>query len=306
MSDVTQNAKYLIGFFISLTGAILFSTKAIIVKMAFNRTGVDAVTLLTLRMLVALPFYIVAAWFSQKRTIAQPLSTKYWLGIISMGIMGYYLSSLFDFIGLQYVSAGLERLILFLYPTFAVLINTYLFKSKLSQTQLAALILTYIGIGVAYFSEVQTASIGPQFYFGTLMIFLCAITYSFYLVGTGKLVEKAGATRYTAFAMLAATVGIFSHFIATQHFSTILISQKLIVYALALGTIATVLPSFLLSFGMKKIGTNNVSIITSIGPVSTIIQAHYFLGEKIIPMQIAGTLLVIIGVLLIGWKNRKG
>jgi drug/metabolite transporter (DMT)-like permease len=124
-------------------------------------------------------------------------------------------------------------------------------------------------------------------------------------VGTGKLVEKAGATRYTAYAMLAATVGIFAHYGIIHNQNGIQLTQKLLTYSLALGIIATVLPSFLLSSGMKKIGTNNVSIITSIGPVSTIIQAHYFLGEKILPMQIVGTCLVIIGVVLIGWKNGK-
>jgi drug/metabolite transporter (DMT)-like permease len=305
MVENKQSSRLLVGFIISLTGAILFSTKAIFVKLAFISTGIDAISLLALRMLVALPFYIIAAWFTQRGSKQKPLTIKYWIWIIIMGILGYYLSSLFDFIGLQYVSAGLERLILFLYPTFAVLINTYLFKTKLSGTQLIALILTYLGIGIAYFSEIRTAHIGAKFYFGCLMIFLCAVTYSFYLVGTGKLVEKAGATRYTAYAMLAATVGIFVHYGITHNHISIQFSQKLLTYSLALGIIATVLPSFLLSSGMKKIGINNVSINTSIGPVSTIIQAHYFLGEKILPMQIVGTCIVIIGVVLIGWKNGK-
>lgn len=294
----------LAGFFISLTGAIFFSTKAIFVKLAFQSTHVDAITLLSLRMLFSLPFYLFAAWLVTKKENVQPLSGKDWLLILAMGILGYYLSSLFDFIGLQYVSAGLERLILFLYPTFAVLINTFFFKTKLGRVQVIALILTYLGIGIAYLGELQLDTSNPKFFFGSFMIFLCAITYSFYLVGTGRMVQRVGVTRYTAYAMLAATAGIFINFLLTHTIQDIPFSSGLTGYAIALAIIATVLPSFMMSNGMKRIGSNNVSIITSIGPVSTIIQAHFFLGEKIIAAQIFGTALVIAGVILIGWQSK--
>ena len=293
------------GFLITLAGAILFSTKAIFVKLAFHATHVDAVTLLTLRMLFSLPFYLIAAWMVAKKENKQILTSRDWLWILVMGILGYYLSSLFDFIGLQYVSAGLERLILFLYPTFAVLINTFYFKTKLGRVQIIALVLTYIGIGIAYFGELKMDTSNPKFFFGSFMIFLCAITYSFYLVGTGRMVQKVGVTRYTAYAMLAATAGIFINFLLTHRMQDIPFSASLTWYSIALAIVATVLPSFLMSNGMKSIGSNNVSIITSIGPVSTIIQAHIFLGEQIIPAQIIGTALVIAGVILIGWQSKR-
>ncbi|MCW3088616.1 MAG: family transporter [Sediminibacterium sp.] len=292
------------GFMISLVGAILFSTKAIFVKLAFQSTHVDAITLLSLRMLFSLPFYLFAAWLVSGKENQRPLSARDWLLIIAMGILGYYLSSLFDFIGLQYVSAGLERLILFLYPTFAVLINTFYFKTKLNRIQVIALGLTYLGIGIAYFGELQLDTSNPKFFFGSFMIFLCAITYSFYLVGTGRMVQRVGVTRYTAYAMLTATAGIFINFLFTHDIRTIPFSNTLTGYGIALAVIATVLPSFMMSNGMKRIGSNNVSIITSIGPVSTIIQAHFFLGEKIIAAQVFGTALVIVGVILIGWQSR--
>ncbi|HCL04486.1 MAG TPA: EamA family transporter, partial [Chitinophagaceae bacterium] len=278
--------------------------KAIFVKLAFQETKVDALTLLSLRMLFSLPFYIVAAWIAGRKDQVKALTKKQWIWIMLMGIFGYYLSSLFDFIGLQYVSAGLERLILFLYPTFAVLINTFYFKTKLSKVQVIALVLTYIGIGIAYWGEIRSAQYGPQFFYGSFMIFLCAITYSFYLVGTGRLVNSVGATRYTAYAMLTATAGIFIHYLLQQPHTAFQIDTTLAGYGIALAIIATVLPSFMMSVGMKKIGSNNVAIITSIGPVSTILQAHFFLGESIIAEQIVGTILVIIGVLLIGWQSK--
>ncbi len=295
----------LAGFLITILGAVFFSTKAIFVKLAFKSTGIDAVTLLTLRMLFSLPFYLVAAWIGSKKESAVTLTFRQWFFLILLGIFGYYLSSLFDFIGLQYVSAGLERLILFLYPTFSVLINTFLYKTKLNKTQVIALVLTYLGIGIAYIGEMKIDTSNPNFYFGSFMIFLCAITYSFYLVGTGRMIPKVGVTRYTAYAMLAATVGIFIHFLVTKNIQQIPFTPTLIGYSIALAIIATVLPSFMMSNGMKKIGSNNVSIITSIGPVSTIIQAHFFLGEQIIMPQVIGTALVIIGVLLIGWQSKN-
>ena len=308
MQESKKDTAYqisLAGFLITILGAVFFSTKAIFVKLAFHATGIDAVTLLTLRMLFSLPFYLVAAWLGSKKESAISLEKKQWFFLILLGIFGYYLSSLFDFIGLQYVSAGLERLILFLYPTFSVLINTYLYKSKLNSMQLIALVLTYMGIGIAYLGEMKIDTSNPNFYFGSFMIFLCAITYSFYLVGTGRMIPKVGVTRYTAYAMLAATVGIFIHFMVSKKVEDIPFTHTLIGYSIALALIATVLPSFMMSTGMKMIGSNNVSIITSIGPVSTIIQAHFFLAEHITIYQIIGTMLVIIGVLLIGWQSKN-
>ena len=227
MAQPTYNIT-LRGLAIALTGAILFSTKAIFVKLAFASTKVDAITLLSLRMLFSLPFYIGIAWFASKKEGAVLITKKQWFYIALMGVLGYYLSSLFDFIGLQYISAGLERLILFLYPTFAVLINTYFFKTKLNRIQIIALVLTYIGIGVAYFGELRIDTSNPNFFYGSLMVFLCSITYAIYLVGTGKLVEKVGATRYTAFAMLFATLGVFTHYFTTRTFGTFHFTPTLI------------------------------------------------------------------------------
>lgn len=300
-----QKQISLAGFLVTLAGAIFFSTKAIFVKLTFHATHVDALTLLSLRMLFSLPFYLIVGFVEGRKEGSQKINSRQWFFIFLMGIFGYYLSSLFDFIGLQFISAGLERLILFLYPTFAVLINTFWFKTKLSKTQIIALALTYAGIGIAYLGEMKLDTSNPNFYYGTFMIFLCAVTYSFYLVGTGRLVNKVGATRYTVYAMLFATAGIFVHFLSTKTIDSIAFSPTLIYYTMALAIVATVLPSFMMSYGMKSIGSNNVAIITSVGPVSTIVQAHFILGEKIIPLQLIGTLFVILGVILIGRQSQK-
>lgn len=294
------------GFLITFTGAILFSTKAIIVKKAFADVHTDALTLLMLRMLCAFPFYLASLYFTHQRQQHTALTKKQWWQLILLGLFGYYLSSWLDFEGLQYVSAGLERLILFLYPTFVVLINTFFFRQKINATQKIALLLTYTGIGIAYFGELSADITNPNFFWGSLLIFICAVTYAVYLVGSGKLIPQIGASRFTVYSMLTATACVFVHFALQNNWSALQQGgSSLWLYSLLLGIIATVIPSFLLSAGMKRIGSNNVAIISSIGPVSTIVQAHFVLGEKIFAAQITGTVLVIAGVLLIGWKVRE-
>jgi drug/metabolite transporter (DMT)-like permease len=301
----TQQSMSIAGFLITLIGAILFSTKAILVKLSFRDTGVDALTLLALRMSFSMPFYLVAAAISSKRMNNIRMTSRQWLYVILLGTLGYYLSSYLDFIGLQYVSAGLERLILFLYPSFAVIINAFLFGQKINRIQKIALVLTYIGIGIAYFGELKIDTRTPDFYWGSFLIFLCAITYSFYLAGSGRMIPVVGATKFTAYAMLASTSGVLIQFLLRGHFSDHILSSTLIHYSILLAVLATVIPSFMLSYGIKRIGSNNVSIITSIGPVSTILQAHFILGDKIFAEQVAGTLLVITGVLMIGWQSTQ-
>jgi drug/metabolite transporter (DMT)-like permease len=294
------------GIIITLLGAIFFSTKAVIVKLAFNNVQIDAVSLLMVRMLFSLPFYIIAAWMAGRKKDNVKLSQRQWLYITGLALFGYYLSSLFDFMGLQYISAGLERLILFLYPTFSVLINAVLFKEKINKLQWIALLLTYSGIAIAYAGELDIEAGNPYFFKGSFLIFLCAITFAIYTVGSGKMIAKIGVTKFTAYAMLASTVGVFAHFIIEGRYEILNNREpQFIWYGLLLAIVATVIPSFLISAGMKRIGSNNVAIISSIGPVSTILQAHFLLNEPIFAAQIAGTLLVLAGVLLTGWKFRR-
>ncbi|MBS1603720.1 MAG: DMT family transporter [Bacteroidetes bacterium] len=306
-----SSSSLLKGFLISFTGAILFSTKAILVKLAFRETHTDALTLLTLRMLLSLPFYLAVAFWSSRKEGNVRMTRLQWMWVVVLGLLGYYLSSFFDFVGLQYISAGLERLILFLYPSFSVLINSVAFKQRLSKAQVWALALTYTGIGIAYFGEIRIDTGNPNFYWGSLFVFLCSITYACYLSGTGRMVPVLGAAKFTTYSMLSATTAILVHFFLREglaHGPALQVGQgsgALWVYGLMLAVIATVLPSFMLSEGMKRIGANNAAIVTSVGPVSTILQAHFFLGEPIFAEQLIGTALVIVGVLLIGWKGRK-
>jgi len=291
------------GFLLTLLGAILFSTKAIIVKLAFGATHTDALTLLTLRMVFALPFYVVVAFLVSGQKANVRMTRPQWGAVLVLGILGYYVSSLLDFMGLQYVSAGLERLILFLYPSFVVFINAVFFKQRITAIQKWALLLTYLGIAIAYVGELVIDTSNRGVYIGSLLVFLCAITYSMYIAGSGKLIPVVGANKFTAYAMLAATAGIFVHFALVGQGELVVASRALWGYGLGLAIFSTVLPSFLISQGLKRIGANNVAIISGIGPISTIAQAHFFLHEPIFGAQIGGTLLVVLGVLLLSWKR---
>ena len=293
------------GFLWAVLGTILFSTKAILIKLCFKTTNIDASSLLMLRMLFALPFYAAAMWyyFANQQLKKVKASTYFAAGLI--GLLGYYMSSLFDFIGLQYVSASIERIILFIYPTLAVLLNLLIFKVAITKRQWLAILITYIGIGLAYWGELNQIPDTKMFFFGTWMILICAITFAFYLVGSGKIIPKIGAPQFTSLSMLAASVGIFIHYFVTHQQGVASIVDMPILYSssvwlvIALAIIGTVIPSFLMSGGMKRIGSNDLAIITSIGPVSTLFQARWILNEAFSWEQILGTVFVVLGVILV-------
>lgn len=305
MNKTVKHKITLAGILITVVGSLFFSTKAVIVKYAFRETAIDAVSLLALRMLFSLPFYLAMAWFAARKEPGKKLTVKQWMQIFLLGIFGYYLSSLFDFLGLQYISAGIERLILFLYPTFVLLINALYFKEKGSKMQWLAVGLTYAGVVLAYLGELTMEKDNPDFFKGSLLIFLCAITFAIYIAGSGRVIPAVGPTKFTAYAMLFSTAGIFIHFLFAGNYAILNSGTSFIGYGLLIAIVATVIPSWLVSTGTKSIGSNNVAIISTIGPVSTILQAHFILGEPIYTAQIVGTLLIVTGVLLIGWKHTE-
>lgn len=299
----SAKSAYLTGIFFTLLGAILFSTKAIFVKLAFKETGVDPVTLLALRMAFAAPFYIAVIFLGNTGKVFRSLTQRQKLIIFLLGLTGYYVSSLTDFIGLQYLTASLERLILFLYPTFTILLNAVFLKEKIKRIQIFALLLTYTGIALGCIGELHFDGSAERFLTGLFFLIICAFSFAVYLTGAGKMMARTGATSFTAMAMLSAATGILLHYLFRGDYSTVF-TGKLLGYGLLLGIIATVIPSFMISRGIKTIGASNSAIVASIGPVATIVQAHFFLGEQILPLQIAGTLFVIAGIVLISWKPK--
>ncbi|MBC8109461.1 MAG: DMT family transporter [Verrucomicrobia bacterium] len=300
----TARFKYLLGAGLVFLGAVCFSAKAVLIKIAFRDYHIDSVSLLALRMLFAFPFFAVVAFVLNKRTGNQLLTFPQWVWLGILGVVGYYLASIFDFEGLQYVTASVERLILFVYPTLVVLISAILFRKKITKIQLLALFLTYAGMLVAFTDDAKTG-LQQDLITGGLWIFASAFTYAWYMVGSGELIPKVGSMKFTAYAMLFATLAIVSHFLLTKGFDFFNFPPQIYGIALLMAIFSTVIPTFMVSEGIRLVGSGNASIIGGIGPVATIVLANVFLGEAIGFWQVSGTFVVLAGVVMIGWKGKK-
>ncbi|HAI75455.1 MAG TPA: hypothetical protein DCM08_04345 [Microscillaceae bacterium] len=293
----------LIGILLVLLGAVFFSAKSIFVKLAYQYP-VDPLALLTLRMVFSLPFYGAVLLIAQSQKKGQPAPTGYdYLSVIFLGTMGYYLSGITDFAGLQYVSASMERLILFIYPTLVTVLGAFWFGRRIHLLQYGALALTYLGIGIALLGN-HTAATHPQFAWGATLIFCTAFTYAIYLIGSEALIPKVGSTQFTAMAMGSAGVAVLIHYLSLHSWASLWrFPAEVYTLSFAIALISTVIPSFLVSLGIKRIGSGKASVVAAVGPISTIALAYIFLHEAITALQILGTGVVLVGVLLISWQK---
>lgn len=296
----------LAGILICLMGAICFSTKAILVKLAYRETAIEAVPLLALRMVFALPFFVVSAFLTSRKITNIRFTAGQWFYVALVGCLGYYVSSLLDFIGLQYVSAGIERLILFIYPTLVLLISSLVFRVRIQARQWFAVAITYAGLLIAFFGELNfEGTYSEDFFMGAALIFACAVTFALYIVGSGKLIPLVGAAKFNSYAMTFACLAVLLHFLLTSERSLFEYSSDVYLYTLSMALLSTVIPSYLISEGIKRIGSGNAAIVGSVGPVSTIVQANIFLNEPIFALQIAGTIMILAGVLLISGTKKQ-
>ncbi len=299
-SQTSRDALF--GVALALLAAVGFSAKAIFVKLAYL-DGVDAVTLLALRMAFSLPFFIgVAVWARLRH--ATPLGVRDWGLVVALGLLGYYLSSLLDFLGLQYISAGLERLILFLYPTLTVILAALVYKLPVSRKVMAAIVVSYAGIALVFLHHGGERE-GGRIVLGSLLVFLSTLTYSSYLVGAAHAIARIGAMRFTAYASIVASVASLLQFATMRPLSALDLPLRVYELSLGMAVFSTVLPVFLLSYAIRHIGSGRTSLIGSIGPVSTIYMAYVFLGERLTLVQIAGSLLVLAGVVIVTLSTKR-
>ncbi len=301
----TSNRAEFIASVLVFVSAICFAAKAVMVKLAY-RFEIDAVSMLALRMLFSLPFFLIIAWNSNRKAKArqqEPIRRKDLLKIAGLGLLGYYFASLFDFMGLQYISAGLERLILFIYPTLVVIISFFLFKRRITPAQGWALGLTYVGITIAFLENLIQAS-NPNFLLGTFFVSISAFVFAFYLIGGSNIIPKFGTWRFTSLAMTSASIMILVHHGITQQWQLWHFPMELYGLIFLMAVFSTVLPAFLVAEGLRVIGSSSTSIISSFSPVATILLANIFLGEQFGWLQWLGTFLVIGGVLLTTLKKK--
>jgi drug/metabolite transporter (DMT)-like permease len=294
--------KNILGAVLIFVGAVCFSAKAVMVKLTYLH-HVDAITVLALRMLFSLPFYLVILAWNRKRLVesSKTLTNKDWFNVVVMGVVGYYLASIFDFIGLEYVTAGLERLILFIYPTIVVILSAVFLKKKIGRTEYMALALTYLGVFIVFFDDAVVAQ--KNVVLGSICIFGSALTYAFYLVGTGQLTPKLGSINYTSLSMIVSTIAVFLHYFVVADVFTLFANKEVLWLTINMAVFSTVIPSFLIAEGIRLMGSGRASIVASVGPVSTIILAYIFLGESFGLIQFAGTILVLAGVLTVSLRK---
>jgi drug/metabolite transporter (DMT)-like permease len=301
LSAADERRRQVGGALMMAVGAIAFSGKAVIIKLAY-RYGVDALTLLALRMAFSAPLFLILGVWAARSETAAPLGTRDAIAIVMLGIVGYYLASYFDFLGLQYITAALERLVLYLYPTFVVLLSAALFGRRIVRRDVVAIALSYLGIFAVFANDLATQP--GNVVLGSFWVLLSALFYAAYLIGGGRLVARVGSLRFSCYAGLVSCIAVIAHFAIASDIELIA-TQPAPVYGLALlmAVVSTVLPIVLTSEAIRRIGASHASIIGSVGPVATIFLGALFLAEPITTIQLGGAALVLAGVLAISLKR---
>ncbi|XID75254.1 DMT family transporter [Alkanindiges sp. WGS2144] len=301
------NSVVLFGSFCVLASAILFAIKAILIKYTYQLSpDADAVTVLALRMMSALPFFLLIALFS--KSPVRTTTAQDWSLLLLAGFIGYYLASILDFMGLMFISASLERIILFLYPTLTVLASAVIYKQQISFRTWLAILLSYGGTVVVVLGEGWQALHANNILLGSSLVFAGAIAYAMYLVMTPTLIRRFGSWRFTGLAMSVACIAAIGHYLwvnpnPVQHLSSL--PDTVIWYGVALGFFSTVLPATLLMQGIARIGSAQAALISAGGPILTLLLAVAFLGEHLNTIQWFGCVLNITGVLMITLAPKK-
>jgi len=295
----------LVGPAFAVIGILGFSFKAILIKLAYSWAPVDAVTLLALRMIYSVPFFAVMAWWASKPAKVQPMRRPDWLALLWLGFIGYYLASLLDFLGLQYITASLERLVLFLYPTMVVLLSVALFKKRVGGRIWVALALSYAGILLVFAHDFRLNADTHGLWLGAALVFVSAFCYALYLVGAGPAITRLGSLRFISWAMLTSAVFVIVQFLLTRPLAALAAPASIQLLSLVMAVFSTVLPTFLVAEAIKRIGANRTSLIGSLGPVFTIGLGWWILGEAVHWIQLVGAALVLGGVTLVTMKPAE-
>lgn len=288
------------GVLFALAGTIAFAFRPVLVKLGYEAAPVSATTLLFLRMSLSLPFFAAVAWWMRNEP---PIARRDWAGIVGLGFLGYYLASLLDFVGLQYVPAGLGRLIMFLYPTLVVILSALFLAKRPTQRELISLGLTYAGIALVLSQRLGATPEHRLFLLGAALIFGSAMCYAVYLVTGSQLIKRIGSMRFTAYTMMISTVPAVVQFALLESPAALELPRIVWLYAILLSTVCTVLPVFLVAESLKRIGANHFALIGALGPVTTVLVDFVLLDGALTPTQLLGGSLVIMGVLLVTLKK---
>jgi drug/metabolite transporter (DMT)-like permease len=288
-----------VGIALAVAGVIAFSFRPILIKLAYGYVR-DPVTLIALRMVFSAPFFLLAALW--QRGNQAPISRRDWWAIAGLGALGYYFASFVDFLGLQYISAGLGRLLLFLYPTLVVILSWVVLGKRAGARELIALAVTYAGTAL-----VLSGAMGGQnenLPLGAALVFAGAVGYAVYLVFGTQVIQRVGSMRFTAYALLVASALCIAQFLALRPLDALALPWPVYAYAIAMAIFSTVLPTFMTAEALRRIGANQVAILGALGPVSTIFFGFVGLDERMTWLQMVGTVLVLGGVVLVSLKPK--
>ncbi len=296
------------GIVLALLGAALFATKGIIIKLALGE-GIDTVTTLAWRMIVAVPIFLAVGIVGYRRKLRalpagtpSPLTLPVLLQTLGVGVLGYYLASLLDFSALEYISAQFDRLILLTYPFFVVLFGVVFFRRRVTPGMIAALVVSYAGIAMIFWHDLSIE--GENVVLGAALVFGSALAYAGYQILAKPLIDRLGSGLFTSIAMSAAGPCVIVHFLATHPLGDLAITGNGFLLMLAIGTVATVLPAYAISGGIALIGPERTAIIGNISPVVTVALAITVLGEAFTVWHAIGTALVLGGVFLFTRKEK--
>ena len=281
-----------LGFVYATIGALGFSFKAILIKAAY-RYGVDPETLLCLRMAYAFPVLVLMAWSLQRRE-PMVLSHSDWGELLLLGALGYYLASYLDFLGLRYISAALERIVLFIYPTLVVMLSALLLRKPVTGRTALLLLAAYFGVALAVAPDVRLG--GAHTLLGCALVLACALSYATYILRSGEVVRRLGTTRVTAYATAMACVLCMLQFVVLRPLRALVLPWQVHALSIAMALFSTVLPIWLITEAIRRLGAPTASMFGSLGPVFTILLAWALLGEPVDPIQLAGAALVILAV----------
>jgi drug/metabolite transporter (DMT)-like permease len=289
--------RFATGLMLAILGSIAFSGKAIIVKLAY-RYGVDAVTLIMYRMLFALPIFAVMAWWASRGKEA--LTRSDWLGVLGLGFTGYYLASFLDFAGLAYISASLERLILYLNPTLVLILGWLLYQKRMTARQIGAMALSYAGILLVFGHELNIQTINnTDTVLGAVLVFGSAVSYAIYLSYSGEMVKRLGSMRLVGLATTVACLLCIGQFALLRPLSAMAVAPQVIWLSILNATLCTAVPVLAVMMAIERIGAPLTAQTGMIGPMSTILMGVFILGEPLNAWIIAGTVLVLAGVYMV-------
>ncbi|WP_448191076.1 DMT family transporter [Azospirillum sp. sgz301742] len=295
-------AWHLVGLLLAVAGVLAFSMRPVVIKAAYT-FGVDAVTLILLRMVFSLPFFLAMAAWSGWRGGQARISGRDWALTLGLGVLGYYAASFLDFLGLQYVSAGVGRLLLFLYPTIVVVLSALFLGKRIGVREVVSLAVSYVGVALVVSSELAAG--GAAFGWGVLLVFGSAVCYAVYLVAGSQVIARVGSMRFSAYAMTAASVCSIVQFLALRPMSALQLPAEVYGLSAIMAVFCTVLPVFMTSEALRRVGANTVALVGALGPVSAAGLGYLALGERVTWSQLVGALLVVLGVMVISLKRRR-